>query len=402
MARPRKCRICGYRFRDNEDICPECFTARDDDISCEQFGRDEHTHGSGMSTTEDSDVYDEYRERSFIDEQRSEEAKDPIPSSTYGGRQGTPPPTYAQQSYHSGPSQTGYSGSQTRRDKLEALRNAGRTAGGQTGYNPQNVFFGTGQQPGRNVYYTKNGQKQKTNSAVVAVIVIFFLVIFFVPFIMGIIASMDGSTNKARTTTTAKKYSFDISYEMPDISMPDISIPDISDFDARQASVMDNGYQLFARHITAGVFLPPEKVEDIFTEDELSTINLTKGYDPEGYRLLTMDLRSEPIDEDDPKNPDIAAFGCYVDTYDADGFNICTSFPIEDRKTGKDVDNAIFLIPADYKEFKLYVLVDPEVGDASHRVIEIKSYNVYQADDMEVPEQFGGSDADTSAEDKTA
>ena len=33
-----KCRICGYRFKsDDEIICPECFTARDEDISCNSF-----------------------------------------------------------------------------------------------------------------------------------------------------------------------------------------------------------------------------------------------------------------------------------------------------------------------------------------------------------------------------
>ena len=40
-----KCRICGYRFKsDDEIICPECFTARDEDISCNSFSDDLHSH----------------------------------------------------------------------------------------------------------------------------------------------------------------------------------------------------------------------------------------------------------------------------------------------------------------------------------------------------------------------
>lgn len=40
-----KCRICGYHFKsDDEIICPECFTARDEDISCNSLSDDLHSH----------------------------------------------------------------------------------------------------------------------------------------------------------------------------------------------------------------------------------------------------------------------------------------------------------------------------------------------------------------------
>ena len=40
-----KCKFCGYRFKDkDEQICPECLTAREEDISCGIFGEDEHSH----------------------------------------------------------------------------------------------------------------------------------------------------------------------------------------------------------------------------------------------------------------------------------------------------------------------------------------------------------------------
>ena len=40
-----RCRFCGYRFKDkDEQICPECLTAREEDITCGVYGEDEHSH----------------------------------------------------------------------------------------------------------------------------------------------------------------------------------------------------------------------------------------------------------------------------------------------------------------------------------------------------------------------
>lgn len=63
----KKCKICGYRFKSaDEAICPECFTARDDDISCEQYSASEHSHrksvSSGFGDSGESFVQSELRE----------------------------------------------------------------------------------------------------------------------------------------------------------------------------------------------------------------------------------------------------------------------------------------------------------------------------------------------------
>ena len=405
MARPRKCRICGYRFRGNEDICPECFTARDDDISCNQFSNSEHSHGSGLSTTESSDVYDEFKERSFIDEQRSEEAKDPIPSSTYGSRQGTPPPTYAQQSYSQPRARNGYSaGGQSRQDKLDALRNARQAPRGQ-GYNPQNVYFGqNGTAPNGNpVYYTRNGQKQKSNAGVVAVVVIIMLVAFFIPVIRSIVQNYGVSSNKAKSkSTTTKKNNIDISYTMPDFSMPSVSIPDVEDLDPRQASVMDNGYQLYAKNIEAGEVILPDRLEDNFSEEEIKTHRVAEGYLPEGYVRLSMNLSSVSVDINDPSSPDIVAMGCYLETLDSQGLVICTSYIMDERETGTEIRDAAFLVPSDYKEFKLYLLVNSKTGEAVHKLIPIKRFNIQPDKKKDDNSTRAESDTSSSKKDKTA
>ena len=134
--RPSKCRVCGHRFASGEDICPECFTAREDDISCDNLEKSEHSHGRDYSTTESSDVFSEFETESFVDEQREDEAKDPIPSSTYGGKMGPAPQTYAGSTYtsqpYTSPTNFDYSAYEprntsggSRAEKLDALKNSG-------------------------------------------------------------------------------------------------------------------------------------------------------------------------------------------------------------------------------------------------------------------------------------
>ena len=48
-----RCKFCGYRFKSkDEQICPECLTAREEDISCGVYGEHDHSHavfdGSSM------------------------------------------------------------------------------------------------------------------------------------------------------------------------------------------------------------------------------------------------------------------------------------------------------------------------------------------------------------------
>lgn len=88
-----KCRICGYRFKsDDEIICPECFTARDEDISCNSLSDDLHSHDLRADNEQDgwfgqseNDTFKEEK-NDFVSEERKEEARDENFQSTY-----TPP-----------------------------------------------------------------------------------------------------------------------------------------------------------------------------------------------------------------------------------------------------------------------------------------------------------------------
>ena len=70
--------------------------------------------------------------------------------------------------------------------------------------------------------------------------------------------------------------------------------------------------------------------------------------------------------------------------------------------TGSKIEGARFLIPADYKDFRLYLLVDPVSGDAEHKIMTIKHYNVYKSEDEDDNSKADKSSSVPSRADKTA
>ena len=77
-----RCKFCGYHFSsDDEMICPECLTAREEDIDCGIYADSEHTHTLDPFAkdfhAEGTDMYKE-KKNDFIAQERREEAHDPI------------------------------------------------------------------------------------------------------------------------------------------------------------------------------------------------------------------------------------------------------------------------------------------------------------------------------------
>ena len=76
-----RCKFCGYHFSsDDEMICPECLTAREEDIDCGIYADSEHTHTLDPFDrhfhAEGTDMYKE-KKNDFVAQERREEANDP-------------------------------------------------------------------------------------------------------------------------------------------------------------------------------------------------------------------------------------------------------------------------------------------------------------------------------------
>ena len=194
-----KCKICGYRFKDKDEaICPECFTARDDDISCERYSASEHSHGSsyssGLRDTGESFVQRELRlernnqfarenfgdrasygvdmtdHRSYNDPSRFARS-DYAPAHQQPAAPGQEPSAYlryiAQQQRKGGFSQSGF----TPAGQILAQRNAS---------GPQRSMF----QEYRAIRQPSNTPKKKGSGAAAVV----FLMVFILAFIVTIIS----------------------------------------------------------------------------------------------------------------------------------------------------------------------------------------------------------------------
>lgn len=203
----RKCKICGYRFKSRDEaICPECFTAREDDISCERYSANEHSHAksysSGLRDTSESFVQKEMREErrnSFARENFGARANAGIDLSDDGARynqqarferddynydfsneyrqimaQSYPqkPPARQQSVYDR--QRTQQQGSAYQRYTAQQQRKQSSTT---SGFTPAGQIFAQRNALRTSSPYTASRTQQKKNSAGAAVFLILFIVI---------------------------------------------------------------------------------------------------------------------------------------------------------------------------------------------------------------------------------
>lgn len=235
-----KCRICGYRFKSNdEEICPECFTAREDDISCNSYSDDVHNHNDNYYTERTrfdnttynvNETFDEGGS-TFVENERRDEkhnsfankAQQQATGNTNNTFQSQPPNTT--RSTYSSPNQnTGNtipfnfnsnSNANTNRNTSTNNTNFYRT---NTGYQFKTV--------------SQNNFNRKSNSGAKVFGIIIFLIIA-ISFISGIIS--DYEDNKYYDDYT-------YSYEVPEITEDDFTFK--SSYDSQTQTADDNSYNI--------------------------------------------------------------------------------------------------------------------------------------------------------------
>lgn len=300
-----KCKICGYRFKsDDEIICPECFTARDEDISCDSFSGDLHSHDLRADNEQDgwfgqseNDTFKEEK-NDFIAEERKDEAKDENFQSTYTPPTNNTPPNY----------------SDARSRKLAAINN----------YRQNNSTYNFS---ATNVNHSQPTNMKKSGGCVKG-IVIFIIIMAVLPTVIGFV-----STN----LISNKSYNYDDDY---DYSYTD----DYSDYDDYSNLYVpqyaeDSSYSVEYK----GYTLTERKVSDLTDEER----NSLSGGIISGDTVWEIDLDLDVNISD--SNRQVKFTFAYNTAYDQDENSFFSNnfSPTESDYADDKTYTIKFLVPAD-------------------------------------------------------
>ena len=220
-----KCKICGYRFKSkDEEICPECFTAREDDISCARYSGKAHTHRKTTYAGDFMETGDSFVQKELRNERNNQFAKENFGARANAGldlsrsAQTDDRSRFERSDYNydfSGeyrqimaqsypdqpqpkpqqPQQTAYQRFTAQQQRQQSTTTSGFTPAGQM-YAQRNAA---------RTQYNSFGQRKKGNGAAA----IFVLLLFVGFFIAGIISAQNDnkssySSRKSTTTTTQR------------------------------------------------------------------------------------------------------------------------------------------------------------------------------------------------------
>lgn len=201
-----KCKTCGYVFKKSDsDLCPECFTARDD-ISCFDAGEN-HNHFKETDSGEDSFIQEQMRqEAAATPEEISEKIHGVTDSFKRNFSEDTPPNTYAKTPQQQTPPP---SGGQT----INSPYNQGRST----------LYHTTGVGKYGAQYYTSMDQINRGSGGRQAAkapkwLVGLILCMFFLPFIISIGTFIIGFVNNNSRSNRA--------VEVGDAELPEVSSAD--------------------------------------------------------------------------------------------------------------------------------------------------------------------------------
>lgn len=193
-----RCKFCGYHFKNNdEQICPECLTAREEDISCGQYTDDLHSHEEFDSRyRRDDSIFsrnDTFKEssESFIDEERREENKSRIAKIEKKINSSSSRTANTFSSFNTGYGNNGYSSAnQTGRTYQNQNTNTLGRSGNSYNFNTSNAAP------------AKKGGCSKTIAVIIIVIVAINLIGTFLPTLFSDISDIfDDDTNDTYTDT---------------------------------------------------------------------------------------------------------------------------------------------------------------------------------------------------------
>ena len=219
-----KCKICGYRFKSkDEEICPECFTAREDDISCARYSGKDHTHRKTTYAGDFMETGDSFVQKELRNERNNQFARENFGARANAGLDlSRSAQTYDRsrfersdynydfsgeyrqimaQSYPDQPQPKPQQPQQTAYQRFTAQQQRQQTT--TSGFTPAGQMYA--QRNAARTQYNSFGQRKKGNGAAA----IFVLLLFVGFFIAGIISAQNDnkssySSRKSTTTTTQR------------------------------------------------------------------------------------------------------------------------------------------------------------------------------------------------------
>lgn len=224
-----RCKVCGYKFKStDDDLCPQCFTARDD-VKCTDGAG--HTHGFDTSAERNS----------FIEE---EKLREKIPSVQELSGQAHRAADELQKKYQTYQSDRHKSsGDNTKNAAMASYLEQKQKRTYNYGY--QNKAQDSFQQRAAMQNYAElrnraaaNKNAKKTSGCLVA-----FMLLFFIFPIFGMLMTSGSDIIKAiQGAKNEEKGNKAHHIETPSISMPDINLPSIPDFSSMLDQLFDYDY----------------------------------------------------------------------------------------------------------------------------------------------------------------
>ena len=293
-----RCKVCGYKFKSgDDDLCPQCFTARDDINCTDQPG---HSH-----------TFDTSNERnSFIEH---EKLREDIPSVSELSGQAHRAADELEKKYqtykndrhkaagvHQNPyiSQTANKAQDSFQSREAMKNNAARNnAGSSFNYNSYSDLV-------NQLSGNKNGNKAKGCLAA-------FIVLFFVFPILGVVLSSGSTIMKAvKDAKNEENGNKAHKIETPEIDPPDIDMPSIPDFSSMLDGLFNYNYDApkfeidssqkdicgSGNKIIYSACYKPEEISDIDKENIEYLDHGLKKEQLYQYEVDFTDSNGEPLD----------------------------------------------------------------------------------------------------------
>ena len=207
-----KCKICGYRFKSrDEEICPECFTAREDDISCERYSGKDHTH---RKTTYAGDFME--TGESFVQRELRQERNNAFARENFGARANAgldlsrSAPTYDRSRFvrddynydfskeYSQIMAQSYPNHQPPQQRSQTV-----TFNAASGFSPSAQPFA--QRNAVRAQYAANNRKKKGNAVGAVVFLMLMVMIFIVAAVLSTRNDRNSSYSSRKSTTTTRQ-----------------------------------------------------------------------------------------------------------------------------------------------------------------------------------------------------